>query len=658
VPTEAGERRPVAIVILTWNALAFTKRCLAALQERTEHPAWRLIVVDNGSTDGTVEWLAGLRGPNAVNGLEGITLIANERNLGFTKGCNIGIGAARPDEDIVLMNNDVLVGDPRWLARLQDAAFAEPDTGVVGARLVDGQNVVLHLGAYMMPLTLMGQQMGGFELDVNQANRDRRVESVVFAQAYIRRECLDAVGPLDEDLFAYFEDSDYCLRAQRAGFGVVCAGGVTSVHHQSTSTRENKVDFWSVYGRSRKVFTRKWASWLEEDRYDTEMTWHSVLHQPLGYAVQSRKLMAAMHFAGIKVSYRNAYGQAEAPTKHFLLDDMVARARRPGVPQVALCQADAFSAVNGGYKIGWTMLEVTGLPPSWVAGCNLMDEMWVPASFNVETFRASGVQVPVRVMPLGVDVDYFHPDIAGFRPSTRYTFLSVFEWGERKAPEVLLRAYTEEFKESDDVLLLLSVFNRDPQVDVHQQIADLDLPPGPPIVVMLNPEFSGYQMGSLYRSADCFVLPSRGEGWGMPVLEAMACGLPVIATDWSGPADFLHDGVGYPLQPAAMVPAEARCPYYAGFDWAEPDPDHLRALMREVASNPDAARAKGLAAAAEVASRWTWDHAAAKVKARLLVLSCAGLRGPNAVAASSSPAARVSWAVPSSGGWARSTSGR
>jgi len=607
-----ASQRPVAIVMLTWNALAFTKRCIAALQARTELPAWRLIVVDNGSTDGTPDW---------VEGLDGVTLIRNARNLGFTKGCNLGIAAARPDEDIVLMNNDVIVVDPGWLAKLQDAAFAAPDVGVVGARLVDGQNVVLHLGAYMMPLTVMGQQMGGFELDVNQAARDRQVESVVFAQAYLRRECLDAVGPLDEDLFAYFEDSDYCQRARRAGFSVVCAGGVTSVHHQSTSTRENKVDFWSVYGRSRKVFTRKWAQWLEHDRYEAEMTWHSVVHQPLGYAVQSRKLMAALHFADVKVAYRNAYNLAEGPTNDFLLDDMVARPRTPGVPQVAFCQADAFPAVvERGYKVGWTMLEVTGLPPSWVAGCNLMDEIWVPASFNVETFRASGVKVPIRVMPLGVDVDYFHPAITGFRPSTRFTFLSVFEWGERKAPEILLRAYCEEFKDSDDVLLLLSIFNRDPDVDVQAQIAALDLPPGPPIAIMLNPEFADAQMGALYRSADCFVLPSRGEGWGMPVLEAMACGLPVISTAWSGPADFLHDGVGYPLQTGPLVPAEARCPYYAGFDWADPDPDHLRALLREVAENPDAARAKGVAAAAEVASTLSWEHAAQRVKARLLEL--------------------------------------
>ena len=601
----------VAIVILTWNALAYTQECLRSLRATTDHPSWRVVVVDNGSVDGTVEWL---------QGLDWITLIQNGENLGFTKGCNIGIAACDPDEDVVLMNNDTVQLDRRWLTTLQEVAYARPDTGLVGSRLVDGHGLVIHLGSFMQPVGLRGQQMGGLELDVNQCSRNRDVESVVFAQVYVRRDCIEAIGVLDEDLFAYFEDTDYCLRATRAGLGVLCAGEVSTVHHQNVSSRENNVDFWSVYERSRKVFQRKWGHWIEHERYDGEVTWTSVLHQPLGYAVQSRRLMTALHFAGLKVSYRNAYGQEEGPTGHLLLDDIRQRRPSPEATSVALCQADAFPLVSGRAKVGWTMLEVTGLPKSWVDGCNRMDEVWVPASFNVETFRSSGVTVPVRVMPLGVDVDYYNPGITGFRPSRRFTFLSVFEWGERKAPELLLRAFAEEFKQSEDALLLLSVFNRDPQVDVEAEVARLDLPPSAPIVLLVNPEFADYQMGALYRSADCFVSPTRGEGWGMTVLEAMACGLPAIATAWSGIADFLHDGVGYPLG-STLVPARARCPYYEGFDWAEPDFEHLRFLMREVYDDPDRARAKGLAAADEVAAHWTWDHAAARVKERLLELS-------------------------------------
>jgi GT2 family glycosyltransferase len=602
----------VAVVILTWNALAFTKQCLAALRENTDHPAWRVIVVDNGSADGTVEWLATQ---------SWLTVIRNGRNLGFSRGCNIGMAATGPDEDVVLMNNDVVVVDPTWLTRSQEVAYSADDVAVVGTRIVDGNGVVIHTGAFMQPITMRGQQMAGAELNVNQCSRDREVESVVFAQAYVRRDCIDRIGVLDERLFAYFEDSDYCLRASRAGLKVLCAGSFRPpVHFQSTSTKENRVEFWSVYNRSQKVFRAEWGRWLEEERYAGELVWHSVLHQPMGYAVQSRRIMTALHFAGLKVAYRNAYGLDEDPPEHLLLADLVKRRPRADVPQVALCQADAFGRVTGGPRVGWSMLEVTGLPPDWVAGCNAMDEVWVPATFNVETFRHSGVRVPIRVMPFGVDVDDLNPEITGYRPSSRFTFLSVFEWGERKAPEILLRAYTDEFDESDDVVLLLSVFNRDPTIDVRAEIAKLELPPGPPLVVMVNAGFPDHQMGALYRSADCFVLPTRGEGFGMPVLEAMACGLPTIATAWSGPADFLTEEVGYPLEPERLVAAEARCPYYAGFEWAQPSYEHLRHLMREVYERPAEAKKRGLAAAAEVAANWTWERAAARVRDRVLEL--------------------------------------
>jgi GT2 family glycosyltransferase len=609
---EMTDRPPVAIIILTWNALAYTRACVDALTAQTDHPAWRLVMVDNGSTDGTVEYL---------QGLVGATVVLHATNLGFTRGCNAGLAVTRPDEDVVLMNNDIVVTEPGWLTRLQDVAYAKEDTGVVGTRLVDGHGRINHLGSYMPPVSLYGQQLGGGERDINQCRSDDEIECVVFAQAYLRRACIDRVGPLDEDLFAYFDDTDYCFRARQAGFGVVYAGSVCSVHHHNTSTRENNTDFWPVYEASRKVFRRNWSRWVDHDRFATEAVWHSTVSQPLGYALTSRKIMRSLHQAGVRLAYRNAYGAPEAPTRDPLLDDLLKRRASPDVTQLAYCQADAFGAVRGRRRVGWSMLEVTGLPRPWVDGCNSMDEVWVPATFNVETFRASGVTVPIRVMPLGLDIGYLNPGITGFRPSGRFTFLSVFEWGERKAPEILLHAFAEEFKESEDVMLLLAVYNRDPTVDVRREVARLELPPSAPVVLMVNPEFADYQMGSLYRSADCFVLPTRGEGWGMPVLEAMACGLPAIATNWSGLADFLTADVGYPLDVAAMVDAEARCPHYDGFQWAEPDAEHLRFLLRHVFDNPEEARAKGMAAAAEVARTYTLQHMAARAKARLLELA-------------------------------------
>ena len=104
----------------------------------------------------------------------------------------------------------------------------------------------------------------------------------------------------------------------------------------------------------------------------------------------------------------------------------------------------------------------------------------------------------------------------------------------------------------------------------------------------------------------------------MPLLEAMACGLPVIATEWGGHTSFMHEGSAYPLRVAKLVPAEAKCPYYAGFRWAQPDQDHLVHLMRHVYECRDESVARGLAASEEVLARWTWRQAARGIKERLI----------------------------------------
>ena len=103
----------------------------------------------------------------------------------------------------------------------------------------------------------------------------------------------------------------------------------------------------------------------------------------------------------------------------------------------------------------------------------------------------------------------------------------------------------------------------------------------------------------------------------MPLMEAMACGLPAIATDWGAHTEFLHPGIAYPLRIRGTVPAIAKCPYYAGFSWSEPDGDHLRHLLREVYENRDEARRRGLAAAEEVRARWSWANTARKIVGRL-----------------------------------------
>jgi hypothetical protein len=610
--------RKVTLIVLAWNRWDLTKRCLDSLSG-TDLSGAEVLVVDNGSTDET---------PTALAGYSSIRVLRNPQNLGFVRGNNAGIAAADPDSDVVLLNNDVEFRQADWLQRLRSCAHGDPKIGVVGCRLVLPDGRLLHAGTYILSDTVWGQQIGSLQKDVGQLTATRDVEGIVFACAYLRREVIHAIGPLSEDYRSYFEDTDYCLRAREAGFRVVLCGDVTLVHDEHGSTHGTD-DFNPIFLASREVFRKKWAKALD-GRYSRDLLWQSIMNFPTGYAISTREILRALDRAGVRVTYRYVYGPgtpfpvAEPQESADYLLNVLAQRGNSVRPPVAVVygQGDVFRRNRGRRKVGFTMLEVDGFPPEWVRQANRMDEVWVPSEFNARGFRESGLKRPVSVIPLGVDPDYFHPGVRGFpNPAGEFVFLSSFEWGERKEPWLLLKVFNDEFMAGEPVRLVCKIINKDPQVHVRQEIAKLRLKEsGGKVSFLFNREFPYYQLGSFYRSADCYVSTGRGEGWDMPLMEAMACGLPSIATDWGAHTEFVHEGIAYLLRVRKTIPAVAKCPYYEGFSWADPDPEHLRHLLRRVYENRGEAAARGAAAAREMAQRWTWDHAAGKITARLAAL--------------------------------------
>jgi GT2 family glycosyltransferase len=606
----------ISIVILTWNGLEFTKRCLDSLFKSHLPKNCKIIVVDNGSTDGTVEYL---------KGLPKVKLIQNAENLGYSKAVNIGIKSSLEGSDIVLLNNDVELIEKDWLVKLANCVRYHEEYGVIGVKILQENLTLQHCGAYLPSDTLWGQQLGGGEVDVNQYSGLVECESVVFACAYIPCRTIEKVGLLSEDFFAYFEDTDYCTRAHYAGFKIGMLGDVRVLHSENTSTKINKVSHNQIFNESMETFKKKWSSKLIKDRYQHKLDWHSIINFPTGYAGSSRALVEAMDKSSTSVRYQYVYGpgtvfpvQEPEMSDSYIVNMVRARLFEMADIQVVYAQGDVFERNTGKYKIGYTMLEVDGLPKEWVRQCNLMDEVWVPSQFNVETFQSSGVTVPIHIIPLGIDPNYLNPQIKGNKDPKFYTFLSVFEWGERKAPEILIKAFSDEFSQDEPVRLVCKTNNFDPGVCVKDQIGRLGLPGnGGKIVIAENRILKNYELGVLYKSADCFVLPARGEGWGMPILEAMACGLPVIATNWSAQQDFMNKNNSYLLDVQRMIPANAKCPYYEGFSWADPSYEHLRHLLRWVYENQEEANAVGVRAAKDAYASWTWSDSARKIEERI-----------------------------------------
>jgi GT2 family glycosyltransferase len=611
-----------SLIVLAWNRWDLTARCLETLRA-TDLADASVLVVDNGSTDETPARLAEM----AAAGWPRVLTLP--QNVGFVRGNNAGIAAADPAADVVLLNNDLVFTQVDWLSRLRAAAAASPRVGVVGCRMVLPDGRLLHAGTYILPDTCWGQQIGALEKDFGQYPGTREVEGIVFACAYIKRAVIDRIGGLALDFESYFEDTDYCLRARQAGFATVVAGDVTLVHDEHGSTQGTEGALMRLFGKSREIFRKKWERELAA-RYRHELLWQSIMNFPTGYGMSCREILRALDQAGVKTIYRYVYGpgtvfppvEPEATGDHRL--DVIRGRRCPKLPRrpqvgVVYAQADVFARCRARYKIGYTMLEVDGFPPAWVRAADRMDEVWVPSEFNRRGLLDSGAKRPVHVIPLGVDTNYFHPGLRTWKsPLGEFVFLSIFEWGERKEPWLLLKAFNEVFSAKEPVRLLCKVMNRDGSIRLKEEIRRLRLKEsGGRISYLFNLDFPHYQLGSLYASADCFLAVSRGEGWDMPLMEAMACGLPAIATDWGAHQEFVHPGIAYPLRVRGTVKAVAKCPYYAGFSWADPDPEHLRHLLRAVYEDRDEARRRGQAAAAEMAARWTWGSTAAKIAARL-----------------------------------------
>ena len=177
----------------------------------------------------------------------------------------------------------------------------------------------------------------------------------------------------------------------------------------------------------------------------------------------------------------------------------------------------------------------------------------------------------------------------------------------------LLRAYHTEFKPTENVLLVLlthayhSTNQFEKEIAVYLREQGL-LGKGPPYTVLTG--LPQTLLPSLYSLADVLAIPSHGEGWGRPHVEAMSCGTPVIATAWSGPTAFVTEDNGYPLRVAAdLIPT----PGWAGHRWADPDETHLRTLLRRVHATPDEARAKGAQAREDMVARFSLQALAAQV---------------------------------------------
>ena len=338
-----------------------------------------------------------------------------------------------------------------------------------------------------------------------------------------------------------------------------------------------------------------------------------------GYSTHGIEMLRAMGALGWDMAcipdFQSPGFCKDAAVVEALRRGLKPRGTCPGL-KINLALPHRVATFSGSPRIFFTVSEVSRLPPDWVEALNSVDEVWTASEWGRKVFQESGVQRPIRIVPEGVDAAVFRPELASERERTVYRFLAVGKLEERKNYGGLLRAYCEEFEPDEGVELIVH-FGL--PADAYKFFFNLNLGRRHAPIRFSPTVSTKDQMASLYAEADAFVLPTRGEGWGLPVMEAMACGLPVIATR-IGPIGEYATSQTACLLDYELVQARSDPVYGNHFKWgcwAEPNLNQLRKFMRELYENPAKGQEIGRRAAEDVRSQWTWTNAARKAQTAL-----------------------------------------
>jgi len=269
--------------------------------------------------------------------------------------------------------------------------------------------------------------------------------------------------------------------------------------------------------------------------------------------------------------------------------------------------------------------EYSKLQQDFVELFKQTDELWTPSTYSRLSFITSGIEPDkVQIIPNGIDPLLFKPNGDKFQLETKKRLKLLFVGGTifRKGIDVLLNAYTKAFTNQDDVCLVIKDMGSDSfykgqnmrlQIESYMRIAKL------PEIIYLNHDLSEEEMAGLYRACDLFVSPYRGEGFSLPTLEAMACGLPVIVTEGGSTDDFVDDYSGWKI-PSTQRSIGDRIGQskFAGEAFVlEPDEQYLTNLLRDIYINPEPLRIVGIHAQSVARRLWTWKRATIKMFSRL-----------------------------------------
>lgn len=306
----------------------------------------------------------------------------------------------------------------------------------------------------------------------------------------------------------------------------------------------------------------------------------SALGRNNGIAAGAQLQHAALAACGVDAELLDATASLRNPLFRIKHEAGSAYIFHGGGPQLANLVASVLPAAAAAYRIGYWAWELPDPPPDWAGRDRHISEIWTPSKFSRDSIAKLSNQ-RIEVVP------HFVPsETARWRnwnvPFTVLAFADSRSSWSRKNPEGAVRAFRKAFDNSSNARMLLKLSG--PPLDVDLFVASIGHLISDMNVEIVRGRLDAAALRGLYRTADALLSVHRAEGYGLPMQEAMAHGIPVVATGWSGNLDYMGPDDSC-LVPYQLVPVRDVSAVYGQSYWAEPDLDAAALALRRLADN-------------------------------------------------------------------------
>jgi GT2 family glycosyltransferase len=635
----------VSIVIPVLDRLEFTRQCLDRILRNTSvRIPYEVVVVDNGSSDGTPGYFR-------AGAPAGLSLVyhRNETNLGFARANNAGARLARHPY-LLFLNNDTLV-QPGWLEEMVATAESDRAIGVVGIKQLFPYTNTIHHTGIIFTASKGPQHIYPFaDASLPHVNRQREYQAVNGACLLISKALFDSCGGFDESYVNGFEDLDLCMAVRKRGRRVVCCTKAFIYHYGQISEGRTADD-----PHNEEYFWSKWRADVRLDEGDFFRADYAdrARAEAKAAAPAPNRLPDDLFYFAADFSIANAFT--------WVMAELALALARAGVP-VKIGRSEFTPTLDPGTRTALERLMLDG--PAPVGGTQLKwSHYWeqylgtvLTGRANLEFFVINYLfqrpdhqpwdpwlqclpqnhyhKLPVSsfcrdvLLQLGLPRDECHIVPHGYSreiggaakdrtrkgPCRLLTVTNSHDL-ERYGTLLLLDAYWQTFTPRDDIVLVVKDYGMGA---ADSRLRDrLHEAAGQARIEYLTQFTTKERLIELYRSCDAFVSPHRAEGFGMKILDAAACGLPVVAPLFGGPVDFLTAGSCFPVDfrvvPLGDCLDRRQLRITNEPAWCEPDVASLARRLRDVYEDADRANAIAERARSSVVREYTWDRAAERL---------------------------------------------